>query len=61
MKQGVGGVVCSAEQMKQLEKLVVTEILKTETLKSANIKQELLKLKSALQQQGRGSNRRRVR
>jgi hypothetical protein len=59
-QQGVGGSGGSAlEQMKQLEKQLLNKGFKNETLQKAlNIKQELLKLKSALQQQGEDSERR---
>jgi hypothetical protein len=59
MKQGFGGDGRSAlEQMKQLEKQLLNKGFKNETLQKAlNIKQELLKLKSAVQQQGEESNR----
>jgi hypothetical protein len=58
-KQGVGGNGGSAlEQMKQLEKQLLNKGFKNETLQKAlNIKQELLKLKSALQQQGEEEKR----
>ncbi|MFT7334519.1 MAG: hypothetical protein ACI9M1_000402 [Porticoccaceae bacterium] len=58
-KQGVGGNGGSAlEQMKQLEKQLLNKGFKNETLQKAlNIKQVLLKLKSALQQQGEEEKR----
>jgi hypothetical protein len=53
---GSGGNVL--EQMKQLEKQLLNKGFKNETLqKILNIKQELLKLKTALQQQGEESKR----
>jgi hypothetical protein len=59
LKQGVdgsGGHVM--EQMKQLEKQLLNKGFKNEVLqKILNIKQELLKLKTALQQQGEESKR----
>lgn len=53
-KQGLGGTGQSAlEQMKQIEKQILNKGFKNETLQSIlNVKQELLKLKSAVQQQG---------
>ncbi|WP_040473639.1 glutamyl-tRNA synthetase [Flavobacterium frigoris] len=58
-KQGMEGSGGSAlEQMKQLEKQLLNKGFKNETLqKILNIKQELLKLKTALQQQGEESKR----
>jgi hypothetical protein len=58
-KQGVGGAGGSAlEQMKQLEKQLLNKGFKNETLqKVLNIKQELLKLESALRQQGEENKR----
>ena len=53
-KQGLGSKGQSAlEQMKQLEKQLLNKGFKNETIqKATNIQQELLKLKTALQQQG---------
>jgi len=58
-KQGMGAAGGSAlEQMKQLEKQLLNKGFKNETLqKVLNIKQELLKLNSALQQQGEEKKR----
>jgi hypothetical protein len=58
-KQGVGDAGGSAlEQMKQLEKQLLNKGFKNETLqKVLNIKQELLKLESALRQQGEENKR----
>ena len=58
-KQGVGGSGQSAlEQMKQIEKQLLNKGFKNETLqKILNVKQELLKLNSAVQQQGEGKKR----
>jgi len=58
-KQGVGGNGANAlEQMKQLEKQLLNKGFKNETLqKVLNIKQELLKLETALQQHGEESKR----
>jgi hypothetical protein len=58
-KQGLGGSGGNVlEQMKQLEKQLLNKGFKNETLqKVLNIKQELLKLETALQQQGEDSKR----
>jgi hypothetical protein len=58
-KQGLGGSGQSAlEQMKQIEKQLLNKGFKNETLqKILNVKQELLKLKSAVQQQGEENRR----
>ncbi len=58
-KQGLGTKGQSVlEQMKQLEKQLLNKGFKNETIqKSAAIQQELLKLKSALQQQGEENKR----
>jgi hypothetical protein len=58
-KQGLGGNGKNAlEQMKQIEKQLLNKGFKNETLqKILNIKQELLKLNTALQQQGQDSKR----
>jgi hypothetical protein len=58
-KQGIGGIGQSAlEQMKQIEKQLLNKGFKNETLqKMLNIKQELLKLNSAIQQQGEENKR----
>ena len=58
-KQGLGGSGQSAlEQMKQIEKQLLNKGFKNETLqKILNVKQELLKLNSALQQQGQENKR----
>jgi hypothetical protein len=58
-KQGVGGVGQNAlEQMKSLEKQLLNKGFKNETLqKSLHLKQELLKLNTALQQQGQENKR----
>lgn len=56
---GLGGNSQNAlEQMKQIEKQLLNKGFKTETLqKIMNVKQELLKLQTALQQQGEDSSR----
>lgn len=58
-KQGLGSKGRSAlEQMKQLEKQLLNKGFKNETIqKATNIQQELLKLKTALQQQGEENKR----
>ncbi|SHG57381.1 hypothetical protein SAMN05444372_107125 [Flavobacterium micromati] len=58
-KHGLGGNGQSAlEQMKQIEKQLLNKGFKNETLqKILNIKQELLKLNSAVQQQGEENKR----
>lgn len=58
-KQGLGGNGQSAlEQMKQIEKQLLNKGFKNETLqKILNVKQELLKLNSAIQQQGEENKR----
>lgn len=58
-KQGLGGDGQSAlEQMKQIEKQLLNKGFKNETLqKILNVKQELLKLNSAIQQQGEENKR----
>ncbi|MFV8328154.1 hypothetical protein [Flavobacterium sp. ZS1P14] len=58
-KQGLGGNGKSAvEQMKQIEKQLLNKGFKNETLqKILNLKQELLKLNTALQQQGEENKR----
>jgi hypothetical protein len=57
-KQGVGIGGDALEQMRQLEKQLLNKGFKNETLqKVLNIKQELLKLNSALQQQGEEKKR----
>ncbi len=58
-KQGIGGKGQSAlDQMKQLEKQLLNKGFKNETVQKANnIQQELLKLKTALQQQGEENKR----
>ncbi|MBC5861947.1 hypothetical protein [Flavobacterium turcicum] len=58
-KHGAGGLGQNAvEQMKQLEKQILNKGFKNETLQRIlNIKQELLKLKTALQQQGQDNSR----
>ena len=58
-KQGIGGSGQNAlEQMKELEKQLLNKGFKNETLqKILNIKQELLKLNTAIQQQGQESKR----
>ena len=58
-KQGLGGNGQSAlEQMKQIEKQLLNKGFKNETLqKILNVKQELLKLNTAVQQQGQENKR----
>ena len=58
-KQGLGNAGQNAlEQMKQLEKQLLNKGFKNETLqKVMNIKQELLKLNNAIQQQGEDNKR----
>lgn len=58
-KQGLGGNGQSAlEQMKHIEKQLLNKGFKNETLqKILNVKQELLKLNSAIQQQGEENKR----
>jgi molecular chaperone DnaK (HSP70) len=58
-KQGLGSKGQSAlEQMKQLEKQLLNKGFKNETIqKATNIQQELLKLNTALQQQGEDNKR----
>jgi hypothetical protein len=58
-KQGLGGSGQSAlELMKQIEKQLLNKGFKSETLqKILNVKQELLKLNSAVQQQGEEKKR----
>ncbi len=58
-KKGLGGNGQNAlEQMKQIEKQLLNKGFKNETLqKILNVKQELLKLNTALQQQGQESKR----
>jgi hypothetical protein len=58
-KQGLGGNGQSAlEQMKQIEKQLLNKGFKNETLQNIlNVKQELLKLNSAVQQQGEENKR----
>ncbi|MDI1306045.1 MAG: hypothetical protein PSX42_14540, partial [bacterium] len=58
-KHGLGGNGQSAlEQMKQIEKQLLNKGFKNETLqKILNVKQELLKLNTALQQQGEENKR----
>ena len=58
-KQGLGGSGQGAlEQMKQIEKQLLNKGFKNETLqKILNVKQELLKLNSAIQQQGEENKR----
>ncbi|MFV8341555.1 hypothetical protein [Flavobacterium sp. XS2P39] len=58
-KQGIGGDGQSVlEQMKQIEKQLLNKGFKNETLqKILNVKQELLKLNSAVQQQGEENRR----
>jgi hypothetical protein len=58
-KQGLSSKGQSAlEQMKQLEKQLLNKGFKSETIqKATNIQQELLKLKTALQQQGEENKR----
>lgn len=58
-KQGIGGNGQNAlEQMKQIEKQLLDKGFKNETLqKILNVKQELLKLNTAIQQQGQENKR----
>jgi hypothetical protein len=58
-KQGIGGNgLNTLEQMKQIEKQLLNKGFKNETLqKILNVKQELLKLNTAIQQQGQESKR----
>jgi len=58
-KQGIGGNGQNAlEQMKQIEKQLLNKGFKNETLqKILNVKQELLKLNTAIQQQGQENKR----
>jgi hypothetical protein len=58
-RQGIGGNGQNAlEQMKQIEKQLLNKGFKNETLqKILNVKQELLKLNTALQQQGQENKR----
>ena len=58
-KQGIGGSGLNAlEQMKQIEKQLLDKGFKNETLqKILNVKQELLKLNTAIQQQGQENKR----
>jgi hypothetical protein len=58
-KQGIGGSGQNAlEQMKQIEKQLLNKGFKNETLqKILNVKQELLKLNTAIQQQGQENKR----
>jgi hypothetical protein len=58
-KQGLGSKGQAAlDQMKQLEKQLLNKGFKNETIqKASNIQQELLKLKTALQQQGEENKR----
>jgi hypothetical protein len=58
-KQGVGGNGQNAlDQMKEIEKQLLNKGFKNETLqKILNVKQELLKLDSAIQQQGQENKR----
>jgi hypothetical protein len=58
-KKGLGGNGNSAlEQMKQIEKQLLNKGFKNETLQRIlNVKQELLKLNTALQQQGQDNKR----
>lgn len=58
-KQGIGGNGQNAlEQMKQIEKQLLNKGFKNETLQRIlNVKQELLKLNTAIQQQGQESKR----
>ena len=54
----VGNGQSTLEQMKQIEKQLLNKGFKNETLqKILNVKQELLKLKSAVQQQGEENKR----
>jgi len=58
-KQGIGGSGQNAlEQMKQIEKQLLNKGFKNETLQRIlNVKQELLKLNTAIQQQGQDNKR----
>ena len=58
-KQGIGGNGQNTlEQMKQIEKQILNKGFKNETLqKILNVKQELLKLNTAIQQQGQENKR----
>ena len=58
-KQGIGGNGQNAlEQMKEIEKQLLNKGFKNETLqKILNVKQELLKLSTAIQQQGQENKR----
>ena len=58
-KQGIGGNGQNAlEQMKQIEKQLLNKGFKNETLQNIlNVKQELLKLNTAIQQQGQENKR----
>jgi hypothetical protein len=58
-KQGIGGNGQNAlEQMKEIEKQLLNKGFKNETLqKIVNVKQELLKLDTAIQQQGQENKR----
>ena len=58
-KQGIGGSGQNAlEQMKQIEKQLLNKGFKNETLQRIlNVKQELLKLNTAIQQQGQENKR----
>ena len=58
-KQGIGGSGQNAlEQMKQIEKQLLDKGFKNETLQRIlNVKQELLKLNTAIQQQGQENKR----
>ncbi len=58
-KQGIGGSGQNAlEQMKEIEKQLLNKGFKNETLqKILNVKQELLKLNTAIQQQGQENKR----
>jgi hypothetical protein len=56
-KQGLGGNGQSAlEQMKQIEQLL-NKVLERNASKILNVKQELLKLNTAIQQQGEENKR----
>jgi hypothetical protein len=57
-KQGLGGNGQSAlEQMKQIEKQLLNKVLERNASKILNVKQELLKLNTAIQQQGEENKR----
>ncbi len=58
-KQGMGGSGQNAlEQMKEIEKQLLNEGFRSETIQRAlNLKQELLKLDTAMRQQGQDSKR----